>query len=93
MFRIFRGNLTNVVRHAKASVVEITLQEQGGGLVLEVQDNGRGITETELADPQSLGLVGMRERALLLGGSIVSRQCRIGNNRASGIPLEQPSDE
>lgn len=68
MFRIFQEILTNVARHAKASVVNITLQEQAGGLVLEVRDNGCGVTDAQLADPQSLGLVGMRERALLLGG-------------------------
>ena len=62
--------------------------------MLEVQDNGRGITETELADPQSLGLVGMRERALLLGGSIT-----FAGNAGSGtivrvrIPLDQPAEE
>lgn len=91
MFRIFQEILTNVVRHAKASLVKITLQEQAGGLVLEVQDNGRGITESEQADPQSLGLVGMRERALLLGGNITF----IGNAESGTIvrvriPLEQP---
>ncbi|ULA58299.1 MAG: Putative Hybrid sensor histidine kinase [Nitrospira sp.] len=92
MFRIFQEVLTNVVRHAKASVVQITLQEQAGGLVLEVHDNGRGITDAELADAQSLGLVGMRERALLLGGNIT-----FAGNTGSGttvrvrIPLEQPS--
>jgi signal transduction histidine kinase len=68
MFRIFQEILTNVARHARASTVNITLQEQAGTLVLEVRDNGRGVTDAELADPKSLGLVGMRERALLLGG-------------------------
>ena len=91
MFRIFQEILTNVVRHAKASVVKITLQEQAGGLMLEVHDNGRGITESELADPQSLGLVGMRERALLLGGNITF----VGNAESGTIvrvriPLEHP---
>ena len=91
MFRIFQEILTNVVRHAKASLVKITLQELAGGLVLEVQDNGRGITESEQADPQSLGLVGMRERALLLGGNITF----IGNPESGTtvrvrVPLEQP---
>ncbi|MDR4479199.1 MAG: PAS domain S-box protein [Nitrospira sp.] len=71
MFRIFQEILTNVARHARASVVHITLQEQAGSLVLEVRDNGRGVTDAELADPHSLGLVGMRERALLLGGEII----------------------
>ncbi len=92
MFRIFQEILTNVVRHAKASVVKITLQEQAGGLVLEVHDNGRGITESELADPQSLGLVGMRERALLLGGSITfAGNAESGTTVRVRIPLEQPS--
>ena len=68
MFRIFQEILTNVARHARASAVNITLQEQAGTLVLEVRDNGRGVSDAELADPKSLGLVGMRERALLLGG-------------------------
>jgi PAS domain S-box-containing protein len=68
MFRIFQEILTNVARHAQASAVNITLREQAGGLILEVRDNGRGVTEAELSDPKSLGLVGMRERALLLGG-------------------------
>lgn len=70
MFRIFQEILTNVARHAQATAVNITLQEQAGGLVLEVRDDGRGVTDAELADPTSLGLVGMRERALLLGGEI-----------------------
>ncbi len=70
MFRIFQEILTNVARHAQATAVTITLQEQAGGLVLEVRDNGRGASNAELSDPTSLGLVGMRERALLLGGEI-----------------------
>lgn len=68
MFRIFQEILTNVARHARASAVNINLQEQAGALVLEVRDNGRGVTDAELSNPKSLGLVGMRERALLLGG-------------------------
>lgn len=70
MFRIFQEILTNVARHAKATAVNILLQEQGGRLMLEVRDDGLGVTEAELSDPTSLGLVGMRERALLMGGEI-----------------------
>lgn len=92
MFRIFQEILTNVVRHANASTVKITLQEQAGGLVLEVQDNGCGITDDQLADPQSLGLVGMRERALLLGGNITFAGTRgSGTTVRVRIPLEQSS--
>jgi len=71
MFRIFQEILTNVARHSQATAVAITLQEQAGSLVLEVRDNGRGVTESELSNPHSLGLVGMRERALLLGGETI----------------------
>ena len=59
-----------------------------------MRDNGRGITDTELADPQSLGLVGMRERALLLGGNITfSGHSESGTTVRVRIPLEQPSYE
>ncbi|MCS6318741.1 MAG: PAS domain S-box protein [Nitrospira sp.] len=91
MFRIFQEILTNVARHAQASVVHITLQEQAGNLVLEVRDNGRGVTDAELANPHSLGLVGMRERALLLGGeTLFSWSPGRGTTVRVRIPLHQP---
>ena len=91
MFRIFHEILTNVARHAQASIVHITLQEQAGSLVLDVRDNGRGVTDAELADPHSLGLVGMRERALLLGGeTIVTGSPGTGTAVRVRIPLGQP---
>ena len=62
--------MTNVARHAKANEVDIILGSDSGNLVLEVEDNGRGITENEVAAPKSFGLLGMRERALLLGGEV-----------------------
>lgn len=71
-FRIFQETLTNVIRHAQASRVEVTLEKSSGNLVMEVRDNGRGITEAEINNTQSIGLLGMRERAALLGGEIVS---------------------
>ena len=92
MFRIFQEILTNVARHAQASAVTITIQEQAGQLILEVRDNGRGVTDAELSDPQSLGLVGMRERALLLGGEMTFRGSRgTGTTVRAKIPLDQPS--
>jgi signal transduction histidine kinase len=61
--------LTNVARHAGASHVSIDLMfDDKDCLTLEVSDNGRGITEEEVHRPDSLGLLGMRERAALLGG-------------------------
>ena len=70
VFRIFQETLTNVARHANAREVKVRLAEENGDLTLEVHDNGRGIGEDELANANSLGILGMRERALLLGGTL-----------------------
>jgi len=70
IFRIFQETLTNVARHAKATRVNIRLKEDTDKITLELEDNGRGITEKEIYNPRSLGLLGMRERALLFGGEI-----------------------
>ncbi len=69
-FRIFQETLTNVIRHAQATRVEVSLRKAGRSLQLEVQDNGRGISEQEINDTKSIGLLGMRERASLLGGTL-----------------------
>lgn len=70
IFRIVREALTNVVRHAEATEVSIDLHETDGVYVLTVRDDGKGIGARELADPRSLGIVGMRERCLLVGGTL-----------------------
>lgn len=68
-FRVLQESLTNVLRHAQARHVAVSLRpRQQGDAVLEVRDDGRGITEVEAARPQALGLLGMRERALLHDG-------------------------
>jgi signal transduction histidine kinase len=68
VFRIFQELMTNIARHANATKVSINLKERDGYLILKVRDNGRGITEQESDNVKSLGILGMRERALLLGG-------------------------
>ena len=70
VFRILQETLTNVARHASASQVNIYLGKQDASIVLMVEDNGRGITEREISDPKSLGLLGMRERAIVFGGKL-----------------------
>jgi PAS domain S-box-containing protein len=70
VFRIFQEALTNILRHARASRVDVMVAEDTGAFVLMVGDNGRGITETERLGEQSIGLLGMRERAELIGGEI-----------------------
>jgi signal transduction histidine kinase len=70
LFRIVQEALTNVVRHAGARRVVVRLFIDAGALVLTVADDGRGITALEEGRSSSLGLVGMRERALVAGGTV-----------------------
>lgn len=70
VFRIFQETLTNIARHANASEVHVRLAREDGQLSLEVRDNGVGIREEKLSGSASLGILGMRERAHLLGGQL-----------------------
>ena len=70
VFRIFQEALTNVLRHAQATRVDLTVVEEAGSFVLTIRDNGRGITEEEKSGQLSIGLLGMRERAHVSGGEI-----------------------
>ncbi|REL38549.1 PAS domain S-box protein [Rhodohalobacter sp. SW132] len=70
VFRILQESLTNILRHANASKVDVELQEKKGRLVLKVKDDGIGIRWDQLKNSKSLGILGMRERCALLGGDI-----------------------
>ncbi|MEW6054861.1 MAG: PAS domain S-box protein [Nitrospirota bacterium] len=70
VFRILQEALTNIARHAAASAIQITLKEKTHSLHMEITDNGRGITDEEIAHPQSFGLIGIRERVKQLGGDV-----------------------
>ncbi len=61
IFRVLREALTNVARHAEATLVEVRLAEEGDEYILSVQDDGKGINEDSVSDPQAFGLLGMRE--------------------------------
>ena len=76
MFRIFQETLTNVARHAQASKVRVLLREKHGVIELKVQDNGKGIAKRKPSDPNSYGIIGMRERAQFLGGKVEIRSVR-----------------
>ncbi len=70
LFRIFQEALTNVAKHAQATCVGIRLNAEGGNLVLEIVDNGRGISTDDMNKPKSFGLRGIHERMRGLGGSL-----------------------
>ena len=71
IFRIFQEALTNVARHSRATCIDVRLERSNGDVILEVRDNGRGLTpQLPPGRGGSLGILGMRERALALGGEV-----------------------
>jgi PAS domain S-box-containing protein len=70
VFRILQEAMTNILRHAQATNVNIIMTQKAGEFELTIKDNGRGITESQTSGTQSLGLLGMRERAHLVGAQI-----------------------
>jgi len=86
LFRVFQEALTNVLRHAGATLVDITLVEEEDEFVLAISDNGKGITRIEKS---GLGLLGMQERVRLVGGTIEIRGLKgAGTTIAVRIPIE-----
>jgi PAS domain S-box-containing protein len=93
MFRIFQETLTNVARHAKATRAEVVLQKQRDRLVLLIRDNGRGFDQADPSLSKSLGLLGMRERAAILGGKVnISSAPGKGTTVSAWIPLPSPEE-
>ncbi|HEY3625744.1 MAG TPA: histidine kinase [Terracidiphilus sp.] len=89
-FRIFQECLTNVMRHAEARSVSVTLREDDGELVLVVTDDGKGFLESEVSD--SLGFLGMKERAQVCGGSLdIASSPGSGTTVALRVPLHLAS--
>jgi PAS domain S-box-containing protein len=89
VFRIFQEALTNVVRHAEASAVDVHLETDGPWLRLEVSDDGKGIA-ADAMNPGSLGLLGIRERARRLGGTAkVSAAPSGGTIVSMRVPLSE----
>jgi PAS domain S-box-containing protein len=93
LFRILQETLTNVARHAKATRVEVVKQKQRDRLVLRIRDNGRGFDPEDPSLSKSLGLLGMRERAAILGGQVnVSSAPGKGTTVTAWIPLLSPEE-
>ena len=93
VFRIFQETLTNIARHAQASEVSVSLKKRSDRLVLQVTDDGKGISEKDMSDPKSLGLIGMRERVHYWGGSLTIRGIdNQGTTVTVQLPLENRGD-
>ena len=88
LFRIAQELLTNVMRHAEASKVNLDLRQQDNFVVLTIQDNGRGITEREIGHGPSLGLLGIKERIAPFGGKLqIQGESGKGTRATVFIPL------
>lgn len=89
VFRIVQESLNNIAKHAAASQVIVTLDKTLNTVRLRVQDDGCGFFSDGARKPQSLGLLGLRERAKLLGGSVVIRSARgQGTTVEVSIPMD-----
>ena len=82
-FRIVQEALTNVMRHAEATRVKVTLKMHDDSLKIEISDNGRGISASDTASEGSLGITGMNERAVRLGGDF-----KIGAGSRGGTQVD-----
>jgi two-component system sensor histidine kinase UhpB len=92
IFRICQEALTNIARHAGASSVSVILTRHGDDVVFTVEDDGRGFNTEILDATKSLGLAGMRERALLFGGDLqVHSSPGHGARVTLRVHLSQPS--
>jgi signal transduction histidine kinase len=90
IFRIVQESLTNVTRHAEASHVEVTLSQNADDLIVEVRDDGKGFDSADAAGKKSFGLLGMRERAAVLGGGInITSAPRQGTVVRVHIPIKR----
>ena len=90
LFRIFQEALTNIARHAQATRVEVRFEEVNDFLVLEVTDDGQGIRQSDILNIESLGILGMRERALSLGGEVrIVGKSGCGTTVTVEIPLKR----
>ena len=90
VFRIVQEALTNVARHADATAVELTLQASGQHYLLRIEDNGRGARQhagPNTGPDKSFGLIGVRERAYMLGGTV---QIDTAENKGFAITVKFP---
>jgi PAS domain S-box-containing protein len=71
IFRVFQESLTNIARHAGATKVDVRLRQGRDKLVMEVQDNGKGLNAGKVQPHHSLGILGMRERIKLMNGTFL----------------------
>jgi two-component system, NarL family, sensor histidine kinase UhpB len=94
VFRVLQESLTNVARHANASRVAVVLRGSDHDVELQVQDNGKGISPAAAVGTKTLGVLGMRERAAMLGGKLIlESEPSVGTSIVMTIPRQSESEE
>ncbi len=89
VYRVLQESLTNIGKHARATHAWVVVAREPDGLRVDIEDDGAGIPDDRLAGTRSLGLKGMRERVLYLGGTVqISRAPRGGTRVAARFPLK-----
>lgn len=92
LFRILQEALTNVIRHAGATLVKVNLYNADSNITLMIEDNGKGIEQEKIFDIHSFGLLGIRERAVMFGGSInINSIPGTGTAVSVSIPISKKS--
>ena len=89
-YRTAQEALTNISKHAHATRVRIDLSMAGGVLSLEISDNGRGLSQVDLAKARSFGIRGLHERANTVGGWIDLSSGARGTTMILSVPLDVP---
>ena len=88
LFRVFQESLTNIVRHANANNVLVNLLIKEKKLIFEVIDDGRGISESEINEFTSLGIIGMKERIASINGEIIFSRLTKGTMIQISVPIK-----
>jgi PAS domain S-box-containing protein len=89
LFRIFQEALTNIARHAEATAITASLSVCGPQLVMTIADNGKGFDITAVKKKKTLGLLGMKERTLMMKGTYeITGQPGEGTSLSISIPLD-----
>ena len=90
VFRIFQEALTNIARHSKADSVDVTIKSNAKDFYLSIYDNGVGIPKNKLEASTSIGIIGMKERADIVGGQVqINTDSKKGTEILVVIPIEE----
>lgn len=88
LFRIFQESLTNAGRHSEADMINVIFEVEEKNIILTISDNGKGFDEAKVATKKTLGILGMKERAAIMGGEyIIKGQKNAGTTIQVTVPL------